>query len=136
MHRSTVQRTLFIELVLKRMIDECASLSKIWRAEAVLYNSCGLNSSAMKSLVNIARTTSCRTVHSQPAPREMCAATYAAYHLTRSVRTFHRLVSRDILGLQPLWAGRQAARSGDKCSRWLASAEQQDSLTRHACISH
>eukprot|EP01046_Picozoa_sp_COSAG06_P005269 COSAG06_NODE_233_length_19608_cov_129.527244_15_plen_66_part_00 len=31
-----VFRTLFIELVLRRMIDECASLSKIWRAEALL----------------------------------------------------------------------------------------------------
>ena len=68
-----VFRTLFIELVLRRIIDECASLSKIWRAEALLYNSCGLNNSAMKSRVNMARTTSCRTVHGRAPPRETFA---------------------------------------------------------------
>ena len=55
------------------MIEECASLSKIWRAEALLYNSCGLNNSAMKSRVNMARTTSCRTVHGRAPPRETLA---------------------------------------------------------------
>ena len=50
--------------VLRRMMEEWASLSKICRAEAELYSSCGLNSSAMKSGVNIARTTSWRTAHS------------------------------------------------------------------------
>ena len=57
-------RTLFMLEVLRRMMEEWASLSKICRAEAELYSSCGLNSSAMKSGVNIARTTSWRTAHS------------------------------------------------------------------------
>ena len=52
---------MFMLEVLRRMMEEWASLSKICRAEAELYSSCGLNSSAMKSGVNIARTTSWRT---------------------------------------------------------------------------
>ena len=55
---------MFMLEVLRRMMEEWASLSKICRAEAELYSSCGLNSSAMKSGVNIARTTSWRTAHS------------------------------------------------------------------------
>ena len=62
--RAAGARTLFMLEVLRRMMEEWASLSKICRAEAELYSSCGLNSSAMKSGVNIARTTSWRTAHS------------------------------------------------------------------------
>ena len=63
----------------------------------------------MKSRVNIALTTSCRTVRSQAALCEMSAHRFAPGAIFREylVRTFHRLVARDILGLQTLWTGGQ-----------------------------
>ena len=64
--------------VLRRMMEEWASLSKICRAEAELYSSCGLNSSAMKSGVNIARTTSWRTAHSDMMDQRLSVGSWGA----------------------------------------------------------
>jgi hypothetical protein len=60
----------------------------------------------MKSRVNIALTTSCRTVRSQAALCEIFA-NCDGRHFARMSRTLHRLVTRDILGLQTLWADGQ-----------------------------
>ena len=76
--RAAGARTLFMLEVLRRMMEEWASLSKICRAEAELYSSCGLNSSAMKSGVNIARTTSWRTAHSDMMDQRLSVGSWGA----------------------------------------------------------
>ena len=46
----------------RRMMEECASFSKICLVDAVVYVSCGLKSSSMNTPENMARQTSVSTL--------------------------------------------------------------------------
>ena len=86
--------TLSIEALLRRMMDECASRSKIWRVASTEYISWLRKSSPMNRGLYMVRTTSCSTTEiegSGSGLRGANAALCAAWHASSG------LVARDAL---------------------------------------